>query len=121
MRALEGRTIALLESRRGAELALLVRQFGGTPVSAASVEEVERPEDIRRLAEHVATGRFDVIVFLTGAGVSALLNDAAQRGGVAETVAALGTTTIACRGPKPLAVLRRQGLTPLVTTAKPHT
>jgi uroporphyrinogen-III synthase len=30
-------------------------------------------------------------------------------------------TTIACRGPKPLAALKRHGLTPLVTSAKPHT
>lgn len=121
MRALEGRTIALLESRRGAELAALVRQSGGRPVSAPSVQEVERPEDVRRFAGHLTAGRFDMVVFLTGAGVSALLDDALRRGVLAETVAALGETTIACRGPKPLGVLRRHGLTPRVTSTKPHT
>ena len=121
MRALEGRTIALLESRRAAELAALVRQFGGTPVSAPSVEEVERPEAAQRFAERLAAGRFDVVVFMTGSGVHALLNGALERGALEETVAALRGTTIACRGPKPLAALRRIGLTPAVTSAKPHT
>ena len=121
MRALEGRTIALLESRRGAELAALVRQFGGTPISAPSVEELERPEELERCVRHLATGRFDVVVFLTGAGVHALLNHAQQTGSLNEIVAALRSTTIACRGPKPLAALKRHALTPLVTSAKPHT
>jgi uroporphyrinogen-III synthase len=116
MRALEGRTIALLESRRGAELAALVRQFGGTPVSAPSVQEVERPEEAQRFAAHLTAGRFDVVIFLTGAGVDALLNKSFD-----ETVAALRGTTIACRGPKPLAALKRHGLRPAVTSAKPHT
>jgi uroporphyrinogen-III synthase len=121
MRALEGRTIALLESRRGAELAALVRQFGGTPVSAPSVQEVERPEEVQRFTGHLMDGRFDVVVFLTGAGIQALLNDALRRGTLDKTVAALRGTTIACRGPKPLAALKRHGLAPSVTSAKPHT
>jgi uroporphyrinogen-III synthase len=121
MRALEGRTIALLESRRGAELAALVRQFGGTPVNAPSVEELERPDELQRFIRRLATGRFDVVVFLTGAGVHALLNHAQQTATLNEIVAALRFTTIACRGPKPLAALKRHGLTPLVTSTKPHT
>jgi len=121
MRALEGRTIALLESRRGVELAALVRQFGGTPISAPSVEELERPEELERCIRYLATGRFDVVVFLTGAGVHALLNHAQQTGSLNEIVAALRSTTIACRGPKPLAALKRHALTPRVTSAKPHT
>ena len=121
MRALEGRTIALLESRRGAELAALVRQFGGTPLNAPSVEELEQPEELQWLTRHLATGRFDVVVFLTGADVHALLNHAEHTSTLDEIVAALRITTIACRGPKPLAALKRHGLTPLVTSAKPHT
>jgi uroporphyrinogen-III synthase len=121
MRALEGRTIALLESRRGVELAALVRQSGGTPVCAPSVQEVERPEDIRRFADDLANGLFDVIVFLTGAGVTAVLDDARRRGVLDETVASLGRTTLACRGPKPLGVLRKHALTPALTSLKPHT
>jgi uroporphyrinogen-III synthase len=120
MPALDGRTIALLESRRGAELDALVRHAGGTPVRAVSVVEVERPGDVTRLADGLARGRFDIVVFQTGAGVHALLNDAERRGRVEETVASLRRCTVVCRGPKPLAVLKRHGITSHVT-AKPHT
>ncbi len=121
MRGLDGRTVALLESRRGTELATLVRQFGGTPVSAPSVQEIERPDDIARFAHGLAAARFDLVVFLTGAGVQAVLHDAERRGCLDGTVVALGRISLACRGPKPLATLRRHGLRPQVTTSKPHT
>jgi uroporphyrinogen-III synthase len=121
MRALDGRTIALLESRRGAELEALVRHAGGTPVRAVSVVEVERPADVSRLADGLDRDRFDVVIFLTGAGVHALLNDAERRGRIDEAAAALRRCTIVCRGPKPLAVLKRHGVTAHVTTARPHT
>jgi uroporphyrinogen-III synthase len=121
MSALDGRTIALLENRRGAELDALVRHAGGTPVRAVSVLEVERPGDVARLADGLDHRRFDVVVFQTGAGVQALLNHAEHRGRVDASVAALRRCTVACRGPKPLAVLKRHGITPHVTTAKPHT
>jgi uroporphyrinogen-III synthase len=115
MPALDGRTIALLESRRGAELDALVRQAGGTPVRAASVREVARPDDVARFAEGLAGDRFDVVVFLTGAGVHALLDDS-----VDGTVAALRRCTVASRGPKPLAALKRYGVAAHVMTAKLH-
>jgi uroporphyrinogen-III synthase len=121
MAALDGRTIGLLESRRGTELDALVRQVGGMPIRAASVREVERPDDVGRFAEGLDNDRFDVVVFLTGAGVHALLADGGRQGDIAGTIAALRRCTIACRGPKPLAVLRRHGIAAHLTTAKPHT
>ena len=86
MHALEGRTIALLESRRGAELAALVRQNSRrhARLRAIKYQEVERPEDVSRFAGHLTAGRFDMVVFLTGAGVSALLDDALRRGVLAD-------------------------------------
>jgi uroporphyrinogen-III synthase len=116
MPALDGRTIALLESRRGVELDALVRQAGGTPVRAPSVREVERPDDVARFTDGLTGDRFDVVIFLTGAGVHALLDDS-----VDGTVAALRRCTVACRGPKPLAALKRYGISAHVMTAKPHT
>ena len=121
MRALEGRTIGVLESRRGAELTALVRQLGGTVVGAPAVQEIERPDDIGRFTDLLLTGCFDVVIFLTGAGVNAVVQDSDRRQRLEPTVAALGRVTLACRGPKPLAALKRQGLTPAVTTVKPHT
>jgi uroporphyrinogen-III synthase len=121
MRALDGRAVGVLESRRGAELAALVRQLGGIVVSAPAVQQIERPDDIGRFTDLLVTGCFDIVIFLTGAGVNAVLDDADRRQRLNATVATLGQITLACRGPKPLAALRRHGLTPAVTTVKPHT
>ena len=121
MAALDGRTIGLLESRRGSELDALVRQAGGTPIRAASVQEVERPDDVARFAQGLEDDRFDIVVFLTSAGVQALLGHAARQGDIENRVASLRRCTLACRGPKPLAMLKRHGIAAHVTTVKPHT
>ena len=60
-------------------------------------------------------------IFLTGAGVKALLKEADQRACLGGTIAALSRLTIGCRGPKPLAALKRHGLVAHITTVKPHT
>lgn len=121
MRTFSGRTIGLLESRQRAELAGLVSRLGGIPISAPSVREVPRLDDVEGLIEALTAGRFAMVVALTGAGVSALLQQAEQRGRLDEVRHALGQTTLVCRGPKPLAVLRRHGLSAAVMTARPHT
>jgi uroporphyrinogen-III synthase len=115
MRGLDGRTIALLESRRGTELMALVQHAGGAAIAAVSVQECARPADIARFVEQLARERFDMVGFLTGAGVQAI----AAEGTVAIT--SLGRTVLACRGPKPVAALRRVGLRPTICTARPHT
>jgi uroporphyrinogen-III synthase len=121
MRALEGRTIGVLESRRGAELTALVRHLGGTVVGAPAVQEIERPDDIGRFTDLLLTGCFDLVIFLTGSGVNAVVQDAERRQRLEPTVASFRRVALACRGPKPLAALKRRGLTPAVTTVKPHT
>jgi len=121
MPSLSGRTIALLESRKKDELAGMVSRFGGTPVSAPAVTEVPSPEDFGATIDALAEERFALAVFLTGAGVNALIGQADRQGRLPATLAALSRMTVACRGPKPLAALRRNGLTVHVTTPKPHT
>jgi uroporphyrinogen-III synthase len=118
---LEGRRIALLESRKSSELAALVQRLGGTVVSAPSVREVPQPDEVDAFITGLAAVRFDVTIFLTGVGITALLDEADRRGVLPQTRDALSHTTIACRGPKPIAALRKYGLTPQVTTTKPHT
>src|SRR5262249_9055401 len=62
-----------------------------------------------------------MVVILTGAGATALFAEADRAGVLPALLDAMGQTTIACRGPKPLAVLRKHGLTPSIATTKPHT
>jgi uroporphyrinogen-III synthase len=103
------------------ELAGMVSRFGGTPFSAPAVTEVPSPDDFGATIEALAAEHFSVAVFLTGAGVNALIREADRRGRLRDMLAALSKMTVACRGPKPLAALRRNGLTAQITTPKPHT
>lgn len=121
MRTFSGRTIGLLESRQRAELAAMVVKLGGTPVCAPSVREVPRLDDIDGLIGRIVGGDFQMCVALTGAAASTLLREADHRGRLDDVRHALEQMTLVCRGPKPLAVLRRHGLSASVVTAKPHT
>lgn len=121
MPTLEGRTIALLESRKVDELAALVRRLGGTPICAPAVREVPRLDDFDAFIGGLTTGRCSLAIFLTGVGATMLLQEAERRGRLSEAVEALRHMRLACRGPKPLAALRRYGLHASVTTRKPHT
>jgi uroporphyrinogen-III synthase len=121
MPTLHGARVGLLESRLSTELAELVRRMGGTPVPAPSVREVPHPEETAAFVDQMASGRFAVVVFQTGAGATALFRDAGERGRLPAVVAALKAATIVCRGPKPTAVIRRHGLEPTLIPQKPFT
>lgn len=99
----------------------MVRRLGGTPVLAPAVRERPSEDDAGPLLTRIMSGQFTLAVVLTGAGATALLAEA-TRGGVLEGVReALAKMTIACRGPKPQAALKRHGLTATISTPKPHT
>ena len=118
---LSGRTIALLEARLSHDIATLVQRLGGTPMSAPAVREVPRLDDVATFVEGVTAGRFAIVIFQTGVGAAALFREADRRGQLAEVVGSLANAVVACRGPKPLAVLTRLGVRPAIMTAKPHT
>jgi uroporphyrinogen-III synthase len=121
--SLQGKRVALLEARMSNELASMVERIGGTPYSVPAVREtaLEQPEETARFVDALCSGRFDVVVFMTGVGATALLREAEKLGRLDAAVAALRQTTTVCRGPKPVAVLRRQGVQVNVTAAEPHT
>ena len=104
-------------------MAALVSTYGGLPVLAPALREVpleSNPEAVA-LAEALARGDVDCVVFLTGVGTRALL-DVVDRAGSREAfVAALGRTKVVARGPKPLAVLRELKVPVWVTAPEPNT
>jgi len=106
-----------------AELAAMVERFGGVPYSVPAVREtpLEQPEDVGPFLDDLCAGRFAVVVLMTGAGVTALLREAERLGRLAEVLAALRKTTTVCRGPKPMAVLRRHDVPVGITAVEPHT
>lgn len=121
MFTLHGRRIAILERRHSQELAALVCRIGGVPIVASAMDEVACHDDFNTFFDGLAARRFSIAIFLSGTGAGSLLAEAVRRGRLAETVAALRQLTIATRGAKPIAALKRYGLKPQITTAPPHT
>jgi uroporphyrinogen-III synthase len=121
MRPFEGRRIALLEARMSGEMADFVRRFGGTPYQVPALREVAQPREAAAFIDALIAGVFSTVVFLTAGGVKALLQEADHRRSLQATLAALRLTRIACRGPKPAAVLRQHDIQPEVIAAEPYT
>ena len=120
---LNGKRIALLEARLGSELARLVERYGGEAevFPALREEAIDAGREVAALIDGLAAGRFAFIVFQTGVGVSALLKEAEQLGRLDELLEALKQVATVCRGPKPTAVLVRQGIKPTVNAREPFT
>jgi uroporphyrinogen-III synthase len=120
---LAGRTVILLEARRAREIAGLVRRYGGEPWSVPAMQELppdDSSESVARLRELCEQGA-DVVVCLTGVGVRAMFELAAQLGLEARLRAVFAAAIIAIRGPKPAAVLRGLGLRIDREAAEPNT
>jgi len=120
--SLGGARVALLEARRESELASLVRRHGGEPVCVPALREVER--DCRQEAGRGvdATGRAgSLVVLATGVGLDRWLSVAKELGRADELREGLSRATVVCRGPKPVAVLKREGLVAHVRAPPPHT
>src|SRR5438552_16532736 len=111
-RMFAGFTIACLETRRATELTQMIERAGGQVYLAPSLREVPVEDDptipgwLRRLA---ADG-FAVVIFLTGVGCRMLLERAEREGLLPDVLAALARARVVARGPKPLFVLKQQGV-----------
>ena len=119
---LGGARVALLEARMESELASLVRRHGGEPVCVPALREVERDcagEAARAIDALARPGA--LVILATGVGLARWLKiaDGLDRG--AELRAGLAGATLVCRGPKPVAVLKREGLQAQVRAPAPHT
>jgi len=112
VRTLNGISVALLEARMSGELADLVARYGGRPRVVPAVREapLAASDQVAAFVDRLCAGEFSLVVFLTGVGVTALLREAERLERLGETIDALRRTRIACRGSKPVAALRRQGV-----------
>ena len=115
--------VLALESRREKEIASLIRGSGGLPTVVPVMREVplESNHDAFAFAEGLLDSKFDVVVFLTGAGARILFNAVLTRFSKDEFRAALIRTTIVVRGPKPVAALREFGVAPNIISPSPST
>jgi len=118
-----GLRVLTLESRRSTEMAALVSNYGGQPVSAPALREVPLDTNTEAFVfiDELLRHAFDLVILLTGVGTRALLAVVDRRGIRPAFLAALDSTKIAARGPKPVAVLRELGLTPWIVAPEPNT
>ncbi len=118
-----GLRVLSLESRRAKEVEKLIRTYGGEPIVVPAMREVglESNQHVLEFAAKVLEGRYDLIIFMTGVGVRAMLDIVQTRYDRAEFLAALRKVKIAARGVKPGSVLRELKVTVDVVAEEPST
>jgi uroporphyrinogen-III synthase len=123
VKGLTGLRVLSLESRRAAEMAKLIANYGGEAIVAPSMREVpiESNTEALNFAKTLAGGGFDVVIFLTGVGTRALSRVVETVFPLEKFVEALKRLTVVVRGPKPLAVLKEFGVPVALAVPEPNT
>lgn len=121
--AFDGLHVLSLESRRAAEIALLIRRQGGEPFVAPSMREVplENNPEAFAFAERLFRGEFEMMILLTGVGTRALGQVLETRWPAGAFAQALRALTVVARGPKPVAVLREWNVPVTIAVPEPNT
>lgn len=116
-------TVCSFESRRADEMSSLIARHGGQPLSAPSMREIpieDNPIAIQ-FVEEAITGKFPIVILLTGVGTEALFEVARSQNLHAALLEAFRKSSLIIRGPKPAAVLSRLGLKYAVRAPEPNT
>jgi uroporphyrinogen decarboxylase len=118
-----GLRVASLESRQADDMARLIQRFGGEPFVSPSMREVPLADDAAAVefAHQLITGRFDLVVFLTGVGFRHLLTAVERHVDRERFLNALRDMPLLARGPKPAAALKEVGITPAHRVPEPNT
>jgi uroporphyrinogen-III synthase len=121
-----GLKVLSLESRRAKEMETLIRREGGEPFVAPSVQEraLEDHREALKFVDRLEAGEFDLVVCMTGAGLSFLRELAIQDTDVttlSRLAEGLRNTFVVSRGPKPVPILRELGARAQVVVPEPNT
>lgn len=118
-----GLRVLALESRRAPEMAKLIANYGGLPITAPSMREVPLESNTQALefARTLAAGGFDLVIFLTGVGTRALTRVVDTIYPRDQFVAHLKKLTVVARGPKPVAALKELGVPIALVVPEPNT
>jgi uroporphyrinogen-III synthase len=122
-RPLEGRTVALAETRQLEELVQMLESEGATALRCPMISILDAPDPAPVLAwlRELTADHFHYVVLLTGEGLRRLLGFAARAGLREAAVASLARTATVTRGPKPVRALKEVGLTPTRVAEAPTT
>ena len=118
-----GLRVLSLESRRAQEMESLIRKEQGAPFVAPSVQEkaLEDQHELVEFVERLERGEFEMLICMTGVGLSFLRDVALARLSVERLVSALRRVTILSRGPKPLRVLHEMDVRTHIVVPEPNT
>ena len=105
---MKDKTIAILESRSGEQLADIVRKYGGKPFLAPALAEIPDIDHthISGLINSWEGTPPDIFIFQTGVGVKALFATVDQLHLTEKLLRFLELAIVVVRGPKPTAILR---------------
>ena len=115
--------VAAFESRRASEIARMIERAGAKAFVSPSMREVAVDGDRPAIdfANSLMTGQIDVVIFLTGVGVTQLLERIDRHVSRERFLDALSDVQTVVRGPKPLAALKALGVTPSFRAEEPNT
>ena len=118
-----GLRILSLESRRAKEMEALIRKEGGEPFVAPSVQEraFDDPGEGIGFVERLEAGEFNMVICMTGTGLTFLRDVVVSHSSAERLSAALRRVTIVSRGPKPLPILRELGARAQIVVPEPNT
>lgn len=118
-----GLHVAAFESRMAESMANLIRRYGGEPLVVPALREIPLSDNHAafEFSERLFVGQIDVVLLLTGVGTQTLVEVLATRHPIESITQALSRTTLVARGPKPVAALKRLGLTPALVVPEPNT
>ena len=119
----EGRTVLSFESRRSAEIAKLIENYGGRAMVAPATREVPAASgaDVSRFATALLEGKLDLVIFLTGVGTRALARAIEALCSRDQFVSSLSKVSVLARGPKPVAALKELGVPISWNVPEPNT
>lgn len=119
----QGFRVAAFESRMAESMANLIRRYGGEPLVVPALREVPLSDNHAafEFGERLFAGQIDMVLLLTGVGTEALVEVLGTRHSIASVTQVLARTTLVARGPKPVAALKRLGLTPHLVVPEPNT
>ena len=119
----DGLRVLSLESRRAKEVEKLIRTYGGEPFVVPAMREVKLESNKQALdfAAKLLSGEVDVVLFLTGVGVRALLETVETKYDREQFLNALRAVRIVTRGPKPEQVLRELKVKTTASAPEPST
>jgi uroporphyrinogen-III synthase len=119
----DGLRVLSLESRRAKEVEKLIRTYRGEPFVVPAMREMKLDSNAVALefADLVMAGEIDLVIFLTGVGVRALLEITDTRYDRETFLEALRKVRIVTRGQKPEQALREYKVKTVASAAEPST